>query len=154
MNKNAKIFVTGHRGMVGSALVRRLQAGGYTNIITRSQQELDLLRELVVWGTGTPRREFLYVDDVADACVFLMEQRFAGSLLNIGTGQDVTIRELAETIMDVVGFEGRIVFDASKPDGTMRKVLDVSLLNAQHWQASKSLPAGIADTYKAYRSAL
>ena len=308
MNKDSKIFVTGHRGMVGSALVRRLQAGGYTNIITRSRQELDLLsqaavqqfladeqpdyifiaaakvggiyanntyradfiyqnlmieanlihgahiagvqrlmflgssciyprdcpqpikeeylltgalectnesyavakiagiklceaynaqygrqyvsvmptnlygpndnydletshvlpallrkaheaklrgdKELVVWGTGTPRREFLYVDDLADACVFLMEQRFAGSLLNIGTGQDVTIRELAETIMDVVGFEGRIVFDASKPDGTMRKVLDVSLLNAQHWQASKSLPAGIADTYKAYRSAL
>ena len=308
MNKDSKIFVTGHRGMVGSALVRRLQAGGYTNIITRSRQELDLLsqaavqqfladeqpdyifiaaakvggiyanntyradfiyqnlmieanlihgahiagvqrlmflgssciyprdcpqpikeeylltgalectnesyavakiagiklceaynaqygrqyvsvmptnlygpndnydletshvlpallrkaheaklrgdKELVVWGTGTPRREFLYVDDLADACVFLMEQGYAGSLLNIGTGQDVTIRELAETIMDVVGFTGRIVFDAAKPDGTMRKVLDVSLLNAQHWQASKSLPAGIADTYKAYRSAL
>lgn len=308
MNKDSKIFVTGHRGMVGSALVRRLQAGGYTNIITRSRQELDLLsqaavqqfladeqpdyifiaaakvggiyanntyradfiyqnlmieanlihgahiagvqrlmflgssciyprdcpqpikeeylltgalectnepyaiakiagiklceaynaqygrqyvsvmptnlygpndnydletshvlpallrkaheaklrgdKELVVWGTGTPQREFLYVDDLADACVFLMEQGYAGSLLNIGTGQDVTIRELAETIMDVVGFTGRIVFDAAKPDGTMRKVLDVSLLNAQHWQASKSLPAGIADTYKAYRSAL
>ena len=308
MNKDSKIFVTGHRGMVGSALVRRLQAGGYTNIITRSRQELDLIsqaavqqfladeqpdyifiaaakvggiyanntyradfiyqnlmieanlihgahiagvqrlmflgssciyprdcpqpikeeylltgalectnepyaiakiagiklceaynaqygrqyvsvmptnlygpndnydletshvlpallrkaheaklrgdKELVVWGTGTPRREFLYVDDLADACVFLMEQGYAGSLLNIGTGQDVTIRELAETIMDVVGFTGRIVFDAAKPDGTMRKVLDVSLLNAQHWQASKSLPAGIADTYKAYRSAL
>lgn len=90
-------------------------------------------KELVVWGTGTPRREFLYVDDLADACVFLMEQDYAGALLNIGTGQDVTIRELAETIMEVVGFEGRIVFDASKPDGTMRKVLDVSRLNAQNW---------------------
>jgi GDP-L-fucose synthase len=308
MNKNAKIFVTGHRGMVGSALVRRLQAGGYTNIITRSRQELDLLsqsavqqflqderleyifiaagkvggihanntyradfiyqnlmieanlihgahlagvqrlmflgssciyprdcpqpikeeylltgsleytnepyaiakiagiklceaynaqygrqyvsvmptnlygpndhydlenshvlpallrkvheaklrgdKELVVWGSGTPRREFLYVDDLADACVFLMEQGYAGSLLNIGTGRDVTIRELAETIMDVVGFAGRIVFDASKPDGTMRKMLDVSRLNDQNWKASKSLPAGIADTYKAYRSTL
>ena len=74
--------------------------------------------------------------------------------LNLGNPTEHTIRELAETIMDVVGFTGRIVFDASKPDGTMRKVLDVSLLNAQHWQASKSLPAGIADTYKAYRSAL
>lgn len=308
MNKNAKIFVTGHRGMVGSALVRRLQAGGYTNILTRTRAELDLLnqsavqqflqaekpdyifiaaakvggiqanntyradfiyqnlmieanlihgahlagvqrlmflgssciyprdcpqpikekylltgslectnepyaiakiagiklceaynaqygrqyvsvmptnlygpndnydletshvlpallrkaheaklrgdKELVVWGTGTPRREFLYVDDLADACVFLMEKGYAGSLLNVGTGQDVTIRELAETIMDVVGFDGRLVFDASKPDGTMRKVLDVSQLNAQHWQASKSLAAGIADTYKAYRCAL
>ena len=111
-------------------------------------------KELVVWGTGTPRREFLYVDDLADACVFLMEQGYAGSLLNIGTGQDVTIRELAETIMDVVGFTGRIVFDASKPDGTMRKVLDVSRLNTQNWKASKALTAGISDTYKAYRSTL
>lgn len=297
MNKNAKIFVTGHRGMVGSALVRRLQAGGYTNIITRSRQELDLLsqaavqqflqveqpdyifiaaakvggihanntyradfiyqnlmieanlihgahiagvqrlmflgssciyprdcpqpikeeylltgalectnepyaiakiagiklceaynaqhgrqyvsvmptnlygpndnydletshvlpallrkaheaklrgdKELVVWGTGTPRREFLYVDDLADACVFLMEQGYAGSLLNIGTGQDVTIRELAETIIEVVGFAGRIVFDAKKPDGTMRKVLDVSRLNAQNWEAMTPLKQGI-----------
>lgn len=301
MNKNAKIFVTGHRGMVGSALVRRLQAGGYTNIITRSRQELDLLsqaavqqflqdeqpeyvfiaaakvggihanntyradfiyqnlmieanlihgahlagvqrlmflgssciyprdcpqpikeeylltgalectnepyaiakiagiklceaynaqygrqyvsvmptnlygpndnydlatshvlpallrkaheaklrgeKELVVWGSGTPRREFLYVDDLADACVFLMERGYAESLLNIGTGQDVTIRELAETIMDVVGFTGRIVFDASKPDGTMRKVLDVSVLNRLGWQAQYLLEEGLHITY-------
>ena len=301
MNKNAKIFVTGHRGMVGSALVRRLQTGGYTNILTRSRQELDLLsqtavqqflvaeqpdyifiaaakvggihanntyradfiyqnlmieanlingahlagvqklmflgssciyprdcpqpikeeylltgslehtnepyaiakiagiklceaynaqygrnyisvmptnlygpndnydlatshvlpallrkaheaklrgdKELVVWGTGTPRREFLYVDDLADACVFLMKQGYTGSLLNIGTGQDVTIRELAEIIMDVVGFTGRIVFDVSKPDGTMRKVLDVSRLNAQNWRANLFLKHGLDLTY-------
>ncbi|QQZ29935.1 GDP-L-fucose synthase [Thiothrix subterranea] len=306
MNKNAKIFVTGHRGMVGSALVRRLQVGGYTNIITRSRQELDLLsqaavqqflqveqpdyifiaaakvggihanntyradfiyqnlmieanlihgahragvqrlmflgssciyprdcpqpikeeylltgalectnepyaiakiagiklceaynmqygrqyvsvmptnlygpndnydletshvlpallrkaheaklrgdKELVVWGTGTPRREFLYVDDLADACVFLMEQGYAGSLLNIGTGQDVTIRKLAETIMDVVGFEGRIVFDAGKPDGTMRKVLDVSRLNAQNWETSTPLHKGLRITYEQFKA--
>ncbi len=301
MSKNAKIFITGHRGMVGSALVRRLQVGGYTNIITRSRQELDLLsqtavqqflkderpdyifiaaakvggihanntyradfiyqnlmieanlihgahiagvqrlmflgssciyprdcpqpikeeylltgalectnepyaiakiagiklceaynaqygrwyvsvmptnlygpndnydlesshvlpallrkaheaklrgdKELVVWGTGTPRREFLYVDDLADACVFLMEQGYAGSLLNIGTGQDVTIRELAETIMDVVGFTGRIVFDASKPDGTMQKLLDVGLLQSIGWEAMTNLKQGIQQTY-------
>ncbi len=301
MNKDAKIFVTGHRGMVGSALVRRLRMGGYINIITRSRQELDLLnqaavqqflqdeqpdyifiaaakvggiqanntyradfiyqnlmieanlihgahlagvqrlmflgssciyprdcpqpikeeylltgalectnepyaiakiagiklceayntqygrqyvsvmptnlygpndnydletshvlpallrkaheaklrgdKELVVWGTGTPRREFLYVDDLADACVFLMEQGYAGSLLNIGTGQDVTIRELAETIMEVVEFEGRIMFDASKPDGTMRKVLDVARLNEQVWETHTPLPQGVHLTY-------
>ncbi len=306
MNKNAKIFVTGHRGMVGSALVRRLQAGGYTNIITRSRQELDLLSqaavqqfladeqpdyifiaaakvggihanntyradfiyqnlmieanlihgahlagvqrlmflgssciyprdcpqpikeeylltgaleftnepyaiakiagiklceaynaqygrqyvsvmptnlygpndnydlatshvlpallrkaheaklrgddELVVWGSGTPRREFLYVDDLADACVFLMERGYAGSLLNIGTGQDVTIRELAETIMDVVGFAGRIVFDEDKPDGTMRKVLDVSKLAGAGWQRGTALNQGIRLTYNHWLS--
>ncbi|WP_281271855.1 GDP-L-fucose synthase family protein [Leucothrix pacifica] len=301
MNKNAKIFVTGHRGMVGSALVRRLKAGDYTNIITRSRQELDLLnqaavhqfladeqpdyifiaaakvggihanniyraeflyqnlmieanlihgahlagiqrlmflgssciyprdcpqpikeeylltgalectnepyaiakiagiklceaynaqygrqyisvmptnlygpndnydlenshvlpallrkaheaklrgdKELVVWGTGTPRREFLYVDDLADACVFFMEKDYTGSVLNIGTGQDVTIRELAETIMDEVGFTGRVVFDVGKPDGTMRKVLDVSLLHSCGWAAKTNLKQGIQKTY-------
>lgn len=308
MHKNAKIFVTGHRGMVGSALVRRLQAGGYTNIITRSRQKLDLLsqaavqqfladeqpeyvfiaaakvggihanntyradfiyqnlmieanlihgahlagvqrlmflgssciyprdcpqpikeeylltgalectnepyaiakiagiklceayneqygrqyvsvmptnlygpndnydlatshvlpallrkaheaklrgdEELVVWGSGTPRREFLYVDDLADACVFLMERGYAGSLLNIGTGQDVTIRELAETIMDVVGFEGRVVFDAGKPDGTLRKVLDVSNASNFGWQSKILLKQGIALTYNQWLSAI
>ncbi|MFZ1388639.1 MAG: GDP-L-fucose synthase [Thiolinea sp.] len=301
MNKDAKIFVTGHRGMVGSALVRRLEAGGYTNILTRSREELDLLnqvavhqflaeekpdyifiaaakvggiqanntyradfiyqnlmieanlihgahladvqrlmflgssciyprdcpqpikeeylltgtleptnepyaiakiagikmcdaynaqygrqyvsvmptnlygpndnydletshvlpallrktheaklrgdKELVVWGTGTPRREFLYVDDLADACVFLMEQGYVGSLLNIGTGQDVTIRELAETIMEVVGFEGQLVFDRSKPNGTMRKVLDVGCLNKLGWKHQVALEYGISSTY-------
>lgn len=306
MNKNAKIFVTGHRGMVGSALVRRLQAGGYTNILTRTHAELDLLNqtavhaflaeeqpayifiaaakvggihanntyradfiyqnlmietnlihgahlagvqrlmflgssciyprdcpqpikedylltgalectnepyaiakiagiklceaynaqygrqyvsvmptnlygpndnydlatshvlpallrkaheaklrgdaELVVWGSGTPRREFLYVDDLADAGVFLLEQGYSGSLLNIGTGQDVTIRELAETIMQVVRFEGRIVFDDSKPDGTMRKVLDVSQLAAVGWQSRTMLEQGIRLTYDQWLS--
>lgn len=302
MNKNAKIFVTGHRGMVGSALVRRLEADGYTNILTRSRSELDLLnqaavheflaiekpdyifiaaakvggihanntyradfiyqnlmietnlihgahlagvqklmflgssciyprdcpqpikeeylltgtleftnepyaiakiagiklceaynaqygrqyvsvmptnlygpndnydletshvlpallrkaheaklrgdKELVVWGSGKPRREFLYVDDLADACVFLMEQGYAGPLLNIGTGQDVTIRELAETIMEIVGFTGLIVFDTNKPDGTMRKVLDVSLIQEEGWKYRISLKVGINSIYR------
>ena len=305
MNKDATIFVTGHRGMVGSALVRRLQAGGYPNILTRSRQALDLLdqaavqqfladerpdyifiaaakvggiqanntfradflyqnlmieanlihgahlagvqrlmflgssciyprdcpqpikedylltgalegtnepyaiakiagiklceaynaqygrqyvsvmptnlygpndnydlatshvlpallrkaheaklrgdEELVVWGSGTPRREFLYVNDLADACVFLMERDYSGSLLNIGTGQDVTIRELAEIIMEVVGFVGQIVFDASKPDGTMRKVLDVSNINKLGWQSKTPLSTGISQTYHDYK---
>ena len=300
---DARIFVTGHRGMVGSALVRRLQAGGYTNILTRSRTELDLLdqrgvqaflaeekpdyifiaaarvggiqannihradfiyqnlmieanlihgaqlagvqrlmflgssciyprdcaqpirqdalltgpleptnepyaiakiagiklaesynrqhgrqyisvmptnlygpndnydlanshvlpallrkaheaklrgdAEYTVWGTGRPMREFLYVDDLADACVFLMEQGYDGPLVNIGTGTDVTIRELAETVMQVVGFEGRIVFDDSKPDGTPRKLLDVSRLAGLGWTAKTALCDGIRLAYEA-----
>ena len=300
---DARIFVTGHRGMVGSALVRRLQAGGYTNILTRSRTALDLLdqravqaflaeekpdyifiaaarvggiqannvhradfiyqnlmieanlihgahlagvqrlmflgssciyprdcaqpiredalltgpleptnepyaiakiagiklaesynrqhgrqyisvmptnlygpndnydlanshvlpallrkaheaklrgdAEYTVWGTGRPMREFLYVDDLADACVFLMEQGYDGPLVNIGTGTDVTIRELAETVMQVVGFEGRIVFDDSKPDGTPRKLLDVNRLAGLGWTAKTALRDGIRLAYEA-----
>lgn len=303
MDKNAKIFVTGHRGMVGSALLRRLQAGGYANLLTRTHAELDLtdqravqgflaehrpdylfiaaakvggiqanneyraeflyqnlmieanlihgahlagvqrlmflassciyprdaaqpitedalltgpleptnepyaiakiagvklaesysrqygrqyisvmptnlygpndnydlasshvlpalLRkaheakqrgdaELVVWGSGTPRREFLYVDDLADACVHLMEHGYDGPLVNIGCGQDVTIRELAQTVMDVVGCKATITFDASKPDGTPRKWLDVSRLAALGWRARTPLREGIALAYAA-----
>lgn len=305
MDKHAKIFVTGHRGMVGSAIVRRLQSGGYTNLLTRTRAELDLTdqrcvhdylaeqrpdyvvvgaakvggiqanntlradfiyqnllietnlihgahlagvqrlmflgssciyprdaaqpireealltgpleptnepyaiakiagvklaesyshqygrqyisvmptnlygpndnydlasshvlpallrkaheakqggnqgegNELVVWGSGTPRREFLYVDDLADACVHLMEHDYDGPLVNIGCGQDVTIRELAETVMDVVGCKARIVFDSSKPDGTPRKLLDVSRLAALGWRARTPLRDGIARAY-------
>jgi GDP-L-fucose synthase len=303
MDKHAKIFVTGHRGMVGSALVRRLQAGGYTNLLARTHAELDLadqravhallaserpdyvfiaaakvggiqanntyraeflyqnlmieanlihgahlagvqrlmllassciyprdaaqpisedalltgpleqtnepyaiakiagvklaesyarqygrqytsvmptnlygpndnydlatshvlpalLRkaheakqrgdaELVVWGSGTPRREFLYVDDLADACVHLMQQGYDGPLVNIGCGQDVTIRELAETVMEVVGCKAKITFDASKPDGTPRKLLDVSRLAKLGWVARTPLRKGIAHAYAA-----
>ena len=105
--------------------------------------------EYVVWGTGTPRREFLYVDDLADACVHLMEQGYDGPLVNIGTGEDVTIAELACTVMSIVGFEGRIVFDASKPDGTPRKLLDVSRLSALGWRASTPLRSGIQKAFDA-----
>jgi GDP-L-fucose synthase len=303
MDKHGKIFVAGHRGMVGSALVRRLQAGGYANVLTASRAELDLLdqravhefltrekpdyvfiaaakvggiqannvqradfiyqnlvieanlvhgahlagvqrlmflgssciyprdcpqpireeylltgpleatnepyaiakiagiklcesynrqhgrqyvsvmptnlygpndnydlanshvlpalirkaheaklrgdAEYVVWGSGTPRREFLFVDDLADACVHLMERGWDGELVNIGTGEDVTIRELAEAVMRVVGFEGRIVFDATKPDGTPRKLLDVSRLAALGWCARTPLEEGIRLAYDA-----
>jgi GDP-L-fucose synthase len=298
MDRNAKIFVTGHRGMVGSAIVRRLQTGGYTNLLSRTHADLDLLdqqavhrflaeerpahvfiaaakvggiqannlyradflyqnlmieanlihgahlagvqrlmflgssdcpqpikeeylltgpleatnepyaiakiagiklcesyraqygrqyvsvmptnlygpndnydlnnshvlpalirkahdakqrgdAEYVVWGSGTPRREFLHVDELADACVFLMERGYDGPLLNIGTGKDVTIRELAETVMEVVGFEGGIVFDDTKPDGTPRKLLDVSRIAALGWRASTPLRDGIRTTYDA-----
>ncbi len=302
MDKHAKIYVAGHRGMVGSAIVRRLQALGYTNVLTRTHGELDLTRQLpveqflqqeqpdyvflaaakvggilanntyrgefiyqnqimeanivhaawlagvermlflgssciyprdcpqpikedylltgpleqtnepyaiakiagiklcesynrqygtqyvsamptnlygpndnydlnnshvlpalirkaheakvrgdanyVVWGSGKPMREFLYVDDMADACVFLMEHdEIPDGLFNVGTGQDVTICELAETVMDVVGFKGEIVFDVSKPDGTPRKLLNVDRLRVLGWQAKTSLRDGIARAY-------
>lgn len=306
MDKNAKIFIAGHRGMVGSALVRRLQAGGYTNVLTATRQELDLLdqravqawlqqhkpdylfiaaakvggiqannvyraeflyqnlmiecnlihgahlagvqrlmflgssciypklapqplredslltgpleptnepyaiakiagiklcesynrqygrqyvsamptnlygpndnydlnnshvlpalirkaheakqrgdKELVVWGTGTPRREFLYVDDLADACVHLMETGAEDVLTNIGVGDDVTIRELAELVTQVVGFQGELVFDTSKPDGTPRKLMDVSLLASRGWRALTGLREGIALAYADFLS--
>jgi GDP-L-fucose synthase len=105
--------------------------------------------EYVVWGSGTPRREFLYVDDLADACVHLAEQGYSGPLVNIGTGEDVTIRELAETVMDVVGFNGRVVYDHTKPDGTPRKWLDVQRLSALGWRATTPLKEGIQKAYEA-----
>ena len=123
--------------------------------------------EVVVWGTGTPRREFLYSDDMADACVFLMnqpDQEFAkllcsgvescsmglAPLVNIGCGEDLTIRELAERVRDIVGFTGQLTFDTGKPDGTQQKLLDVSRLRQLGWGAKTSLNAGIATSYQDY----
>ena len=305
MNKNAKIFVAGHRGMVGSAIVRNLQGKGYSRILTRTREELDLLNQsavtdfvqrdkpdyifiaaakvggiqanqtyradfiyqnlqielnlihaahladverllflgssciypcqapqplreeylltgpleptnepyaiakiagiklceaynrqygrryvnamptnlygpndnfdlnsshvlpallrkahearqrgdatYTVWGSGNPMREFLYVDDMADACTFLMEREdISGGIYNIGTGTDVSIRELAETVMETVGFRGEIVFDASKPDGTPRKLLNVDRMAELGWRARTSLRDGLAVTFAAY----
>jgi GDP-L-fucose synthase len=105
--------------------------------------------ELVVWGSGTPRREFLYVDDLADACVHLLETGYDGPLVNIGCGEDVSIRELATTVMATVGFQGGIRFDTSKPDGTPRKLLDISRAKALGWQPKVSLQDGLARAYAA-----
>lgn len=105
-----------------------------------------------VWGTGTPRREFLYVDDMADACVFLMENYDGEETVNIGTGEDVTIKELAEIIKEVVGYEGELNFDTSKPDGTPRKLLDVSKLNELGWKYRVSLKEGIIKSYEWYKT--
>jgi len=105
-----------------------------------------------VWGSGKPMREFLFADDLADACTFLMDSDYSGSLLNIGTGVDQTIRELAETVLEVVGFQGELEFDSSKPDGTPRKLLDVSALNALGWKAQTSLKDGIAVSYKDFQA--
>lgn len=110
--------------------------------------------EVVMWGTGSPRREFLHVDDLADAAVFLMEHYSGEQIVNVGVGEDITIRELAELVSDVVGFEGRIVNDTSKPDGTPRKLLDVSRLHTLGWQAAIPLRKGIADTYDWYQEQL
>jgi GDP-L-fucose synthase len=104
-------------------------------------------KELAVWGSGKPMREFLYVDDMADACMFLMESGTSEGLFNIGTGEDVTIRDLAELVMSVVGFQGEIMFDASKPDGTPRKLLNVDRMRGLGWQAKTSLRDGIAKAY-------
>lgn len=101
-----------------------------------------------VWGTGTPRREFLYVDDLADACVYLMERYSDEEAVNVGTGTDITIRELAETVARVVGFRGGFTFNTSKPDGAPRKLLDVSRLTALGWTAQTSLEDGFARTYE------
>jgi GDP-L-fucose synthase len=103
--------------------------------------------DVTVWGTGTPRREFLHVDDLASACLHLMGCYDAEEIVNVGTGQDVTIAELAGMVAEVVGFEGRIVFDPSRPDGTPRKLLDVSRLTALGWRARIGLREGIAATY-------
>jgi GDP-L-fucose synthase len=105
-------------------------------------------KEVVIWGTGIPRREFMHVDDAAEACLFLMKNYNDPGLVNIGVGEDITIKELAELIKEITGFEGTIVFDASKPDGTPRKLMDVSKLNALGWKATIALKEGIENVYQ------
>jgi len=107
-------------------------------------------REVTVWGSGTPRREFLYVDDLADALCFLMERYDSPEIINIGCGEDLTIAELATLIADVVGFRGELVFDHSKPDGTPRKLLDIGKVKALGWQARTPLRDGVRATYDWY----
>lgn len=124
---------------VVAALIRRFheaKAAGISNV--------------VVWGTGTPRREFLYVDDMADACIHLMKTYSDQELVNIGTGQDITIAEFARVVAAAVGYTGGISFDASKPDGTPRKLLDVGRLTGLGWRARTSLTDGIKLAYQAY----
>jgi GDP-L-fucose synthase len=113
--------------------------------------------EVVVWGTGTPKREFLYSEDMADACIYLLEQSEdklqslfndeQPPLVNIGCGEDLTIKELAELVRDVVGFKGNLTFDTSKPDGTMRKLMDVSRMNALGWKRAMQMKDGVALSY-------
>ena len=107
-------------------------------------------KNIVVWGTGTPRREFLYVDDLADACIHLMKTYSSGELVNIGTGEDITIAEFARVVAATVGYTGEISYDTSRPDGTPRKLLDVSRLAKLGWRASTSLEDGLKLAYQAY----
>jgi GDP-L-fucose synthase len=126
---------------VVAALIRRFH-----------EAKLSGVSNVVVWGTGTPRREFLYVDDMADACVHLMKNYSADELVNIGTGEDITIAEFARVVAATVGYRGEISFDPSRPDGTPRKLLDVSRLAKLGWRARTSLDDGIRLAYRAYLS--
>jgi GDP-L-fucose synthase len=121
---------------VPAALIRRFHEAKLTNAPTVS-----------VWGTGKPRREFLCADDLADACVFVMKRYSAPGFLNIGTGRDVTIREFAEIVSEIVGYKGKMIFDTSRPDGPPQKLLDVSKLNALGWSAKISLRDGLSTAY-------
>ena len=107
--------------------------------------------EVIIWGTGTPRREFLYIDDLADACLFLMDNYDNDEIINIGTGQDITIKELAELIGKIIIYNGKLTYDSTKPDGTTRKLQDVTILNAAGWRYKTSLNKGINETYNWYK---
>ena len=121
------------------ALIRKFHEAKETNSDT-----------VTVWGTGAPKREFLYVDDLADACVFLMENYDSDEIINIGKGEDISIGELSLLIAGIVGFDGEIVFDTSKPDGTPRKLLDIEKISELGWSPNVSLADGIAKTYRRY----
>jgi GDP-L-fucose synthase len=128
---------------VVAALIRRFH-----------EAKLSGASEVAVWGSGTPRREFLYVDDMADACVHLMKAYSGDELVNIGTGEDITIAEFARVVAKTVGYSGAISFDPSRPDGTPRKLLDVSRLTRLGWRASTPLEDGIRLAYRAYLNEL
>jgi len=125
-----------HTSHVLPALIRKVH-----------EAKKDGAQEVSVWGSGTPRREFLHVDDLADACFFLLENYDSPEIVNIGCGEDVSIRELAETVCEVLGFEGSLVFDSSKPDGTPRKLMHVGRLLALGWKPRIGLKDGIRDAY-------
>jgi GDP-L-fucose synthase len=126
---------------VAAALLRRLH-----------QARVEGVRQVEIWGTGTPLREFLHVDDLAQACLFLMKTWSGADPINIGSGQEVSVLDLARLIADVVGWTGEFVFDRGKPDGTPRKLLDVSRLTALGWTASTPLHEGLADTYRDFKA--
>jgi len=126
---------------VVAALIRRLH-----------EAKLSGSPSTIVWGTGTPRREFLFVDDLADACVFMLEHYSAEQHVNVGAGEDVTIADFARIVAEVVGYQGQLTFDSTRPDGMPRKLLDVSKLTAMGWRALTPLREGLAKAYADYLS--
>lgn len=128
---------------VVAALIRRFH-----------EAKLSGAKSVAIWGTGTPRREFLYVDDMADACVHLMKAYSGADLINIGTGEDIAIAEFARVVAEIVGYRGEISFDTSRPDGTPRKLLDIGRLERLGWRATTSLHDGLKRAYEAYLAGL
>ena len=118
------------------------------------ESKLENNTSLEIWGSGTPKREFLHVDDLADACLFLMKHYNNKDIVNVGTGSDITIKELAYLIKEIVGFDGELSFDTTKPDGTPRKVMDISKLHSMGWKHSISLNEGIEMTYSYLKTEL
>jgi len=188
-----KIFIAGHRGMVGSALVREAKALGDYEIQTATRSELDLLYhsamptnlygpgdnyhpenahvipalirrfheakergddKVTIWGTGTPCHEFLHVDDLAKACFHLLDLENPADWVNVGVGEDIAILELARLIAKMVGFEGTVKTDPSKPDGTPRKLLNTDRLKKSGWSPAISLPVGLADACRDFQATL
>ena len=148
-----KAFITGITGQDGSYLAELLLQKGYEvhGVIRRFHEaKVAGLAEVPAWGTGSPRREFMHVDDLADACAFLLRLENPPDLVNVGCGADVTIRELVELVAETVGFQGKIVWDTSKPYGSPRKLLDTSRLNSFGWKPRISLKDGLVNTYQAF----
>lgn len=131
---------TNERGHVIPALIRKFHEAKTKN-----------LAEISAWGTGSAKREFLHSDDLADACVFLMKNYSSGDIINVGTGEDVTIKELTEKISEIVGFKGKIVWDTTKPDGAPRRLLDVDKLHTLGWKHSIELEKGLKETYEWFK---
>ena len=131
---------TNERGHVIPALIRKFHDAKAKN-----------LDEISAWGTGSAKREFLHSDDLADACVFLMKNYSSGDIINVGTGEDVTIKELTEKISKIVGFKGKIVWDTTKPDGAPRRLLDVEKLHTLGWKHHIELEKGLEETYEWFK---
>jgi len=180
VGKQAKIYVAGHKGLVGSALLKVLGQQGYANFVRKEFSELNLNGQAAVnanyhpenshvllalircfheakaegkpfvnaWGTGEPRREFYYSEDMAEACVFLMNNYEGSEIVNIGCGQDMTIRELYRLVAEIIGYQGEIRWDRSRPGGTLQKMLDVTHLHRLGFNKHTPLSEGIRLSYQ------